>query len=68
MLIMLGILTSEKEEARRQRSTPLGRPVCLYGEYPNDADDIAFQLTYTTLFGWFASYLFLRTGKLKLFE
>jgi len=23
-----------------------------------------FQLTYTTLFGWFASYLFLRTGSI----
>lgn len=26
------------------------------------ADELGFQLTYTTLFGWFASYLFLRTG------
>jgi prenyl protein peptidase len=27
-------------------------------------DETVFQLTYTTLFGWFASYLFLRTGQL----
>ena len=24
---------------------------------------IVFQISYTTLFGWFASYLFLRTGE-----
>jgi hypothetical protein len=68
---MLGKRTSPADGRSRRFFKAFSPPVCFSLSFAfhllTQPFPTVFQFAYTTLFGWYAAFLFIRTGSLRLF-